>query len=271
VDIEANMPGNNDDHSAQTKAQLLEEKKRQLAALEEEDELIEIELQLAQKKKDLEEKRARVEALQAGRTATDGNHVAATPHQSNPQEQLTIGSLANDKELQAAVEVLKQIHLPDMLSQNTTGADETSTKSGKSLLRLIPDYVIKPNASTRDREHHLGRGLVIREGKSRIRPEDVSESQWAGATLRILAEMMDYMDKDEVRKYLEYNIQIADYLQVCKTPTVMLLDDEHRRRVQKGLCQWNEVDHQKAYFFLDKKEEEPKGKKTLATIRPAPK
>ena len=92
-----------------------------------------------------------------------------------------------------------------MLSaSNAEMIDADNVKTGKSQLHLIPDFVIKPNCSSREREHNLGRGLVIRDGKNRLKPEDVTEAQWAGASFRIFAEMVDGMDIDEIKQYIHY-------------------------------------------------------------------
>ncbi len=255
-----NISATDNDHSTTSKMSTLEEKQQQLADMEAEEALLDVELKMAEKLRAMEEKRARIEALKSAPTAPavpqyqpSNDSGLREPRGDEQSETITPASLAKDKNLQAALDALKNSHLNNLLTDNEH--DVQTAHSGKCTPLFITDFVKKPNASTRQREQNLGRGLILKDSKTRIRPEEVTEAQWAGATFRILLEMLNEMDMEDVRQYANYNIQIADYLQVCKTPSVMLLDEDHRMKVHKG-GQWDNIDQQQAYFFLQKKEEE---------------
>jgi hypothetical protein len=282
-----NVQSNENDHADDSsgvlsKVELAAKKRQLLEEMKAEEELLDLEIQVAEQRRQMEKKRQQLAALETPRptaamesttstpqhvaepAASTSQHVAAPPAASTSQhvaseDRPTTASLARDKALQAAVERIKEAHVVDLLDFDDEHV--TRKQTGKSLPSLfITDYVKKPNASVRHREQNLGRGLVLRDSKQKVRPEEVTEAQWAGATMRILLKMLNDMDHEDIRDYLEYNVQIADYLQVCKTSSVMLLDEDHRANVHEG-APWTPINQQQMFFFLEKKEEAPPTKK----------
>ncbi len=223
-------------------------------SLEEEERQLDIQLQekrIARKKKELE-------ALSAEEVIAPS---PATIYASSSREELdpTLKSLAADKDVAAAMSILEAqaAHLKDTLAKEE---EKSRNTTGKFDIQYIPDYVKLPKSSCRDREQSLGRGLVLKD-KSKISLESVTEAQWTGASIRILQSNLDKMDHAEIDSYLEYMVQMSDYLQVCKPPSVMLLDEEHRIRVARGGRRWDDIDQMKAFFYLEKKEDESDDKK----------
>ena len=69
--------------------------------------------------------------------------------------------------------------------------------------------MILPNASSRDKDQSLGKGLFVR-GKNKIKLESVTVTQWAGASAQILLAQLDWMDKDDIAKYLRFMGLMSD-------------------------------------------------------------
>ena len=222
-------------------------------SLEEEERQLDIQLQ----QKRIERKKQELEALSVEEVSAP---TAAASHLSSSKEELdpTLKSMAADKDLSAAMAILEAAHLKDTLAANEEKSRNTTGKC--EYIQYIPDYVKLPKSSCRDREQSLGRGLVLKD-KNKVTLESVTEAQWAGASIRILQSNLDKMDHEEIDAYLEYMVQISDYLQVCKPPSVMLLDEEHRIRVARGGRRWDEIDQMKAFFYLEKKEDDADDKK----------
>lgn len=83
--------------------------------------------------------------------------------------------------------------------------------------------------------------------------KDVSVPQWVGANSRILLTLIDKgADKNTVEKYLRYTAKMGDYFQVSDASSVMLLDEEHRKMVARESRQWDDIDGDKRYFYLEK-------------------
>ena len=169
----------------------------------------------------------------------------------------TLKTLASDNELNAALEMLQEAHLKDILTPdaaNTTpkDGDTTGKCSNSDKVAYITDYVVKPKASRRDSEKELTKNLWIKFNK--MKTEDVTVPQWLSANARILLEMLDTVDKDTIRRYLRYTGKVGDYLQVSDAPSVMLFDEEHRRQVVKEGIDWDRIDGDTRYFYLEKDE-----------------
>lgn len=168
---------------------------------------------------------------------------------------ITTSSLAKDKELNAALDVLKNCHLdfldssPPAQPTNNPGA----TDRGKSKCLLIPDFVTKPTASLGHKEdRELVKGVVLR-AKLKPNAEEVSTPQWITANARILLRLIDDgLDMAAIKRYLRYTAKVGDYLQVSETSSVMLLDNDHRSQVFEEDRAWDNIDGDKRFFYLEK-------------------
>ena len=76
--------------------------------------------------------------------------------------------------------------------------------------------------------------------------------QWLSANARIMLALLDNMDKATITSYLRYTAKIGDYLQVSEPSSVMLLDEEHRKSVTRENRQWDDIDGDRRYFYLEK-------------------
>lgn len=235
--------------------------------LEMEEKLLAAQEALAAKKQALAARRASLAAPapaapQQQRPNDDNTHASST-NQPREASTVTASTLAHDKALNEALDVLKttgrsMFGLQDILSSPHDMEEPNRPRtSGKTPL-YINDFILNPSASTRASEQNLGRGLILRDARSKIKTEDVTMEQWAGANARILIELLDSMEREQVVDYLTYTAQIADLMQVCKRSSVLLLDESHRTRVHQSGCKWDDIDQMRAYVFLNKKEEEPK-------------
>jgi hypothetical protein len=269
------------DNIMEERQKAVEDKKLQLQAAELEAEELDLEEKLMKAQESLVARREALAARRAALTAatslnkepnrpTDTQRSPPQLPEENSQPRgptgVTTATLARDKDLAACLDVLKSTNgnfLDEILGSSKAPQHEEHANSrvgvlaGKSPL-YIPDYVLNPTASSRVSEQHLGRGLVLRDSRSRIKTEDITAEQWAGANARILIELMENMEWEQVIDYLRYTAQIADLMQVCKRSSVMLLDESHRTRIHTQGGRWDQIDQMKAYVFLNKKEEEQK-------------
>jgi hypothetical protein len=267
----------------------LEAKQRQLEQIELESKEIELEEKLLAAQEELAAKKR---ALAARRAALDNPHTplsdrtpttattnTAPPNQAHVDSApatVTTHTLARDRALADCMEVLDRStrntgnFLSDVLGANPQEITGTPISTGKRTPLYIPDYVLNPSASTRATEHNLGRGLILRDSRSKVKTEEVTIEQWTGANARILIDLIgDGMEQEEVIEYLRYTAQIADLMQVSKHPSVMLLDEAHRTKMHQMGGRWDQIDPMKSYVFLTKKEEaqKPPSKRPWGTNR----
>ena len=176
----------------------------------------------------------------------------APPVSSLPQAPQTCKTLAKDVELNEALELLKNSHL-EFLDQDQQQASTTKSNGNEKHLSIV-DFVVKPTSNTHaDRE--VGKGLYLRT-KKKLNTEDVTAPQWVAANAKILLKLIEGgLALDGIKSYLRYTVKIGNYLQISEVPSVMLLDDDHRR-VQKEEPQrdWDDIDGDKRYFFLEKRQ-----------------
>ena len=243
----------------------IREAEDQLKQLELQEKKLQVEYMVAQKQQ-------QVNDLQSNIASLAKNNVPPVVSVGRSQPVLvpnipvdpTLKSMAADPELTAALEVLKSSHLNDLLSVEGAEGPAVSTSSSKGTL-YITDFVKKPESNCRETERHLGRGLWIRDAKQKVKLEDVTEAQWAGANARILLALLDQMDKSELESYLQYSATIADYFQVCEVPSVLILDEEHRVTVAREGRDWKDIDQTKAFFYLKKRENASQQKSNART------
>ena len=225
--------------------QLHSDIRKELQALEIEEQRLKLEISIS-----LSEKKKKVGALRA--KATRSEDCWACPpakHPNQPQghkpvtvdqvqcpeytEDVTLQSLAKNKDLESALEILKNCHL-ECLHPTSQGPAPVQGKS--NMLHLIPDFVSKPTASYQSGSE-----------KEKVKKvEEITQAQWISGNSKILLKLIEEgMNIDGVKAYLRYVSKVGDYLQVSEASSVMLLDNEHRKQVHEESRQWDHIDRDK--------------------------
>lgn len=160
---------------------------------------------------------------------------------------------------------MQEVPLKDLRTLNEleqgTATSHFQNKGEKSL--SIPDFVSKPHGVVHEEEGllNLASGsnahFVLR---SRVKPrvDQVSLAMWVSANARILQQLLmkipDTANKlSVVDSYLDYTAQIGDLCQTYSTPSVMLVDDTHRKQQAKDQGPWNKIDMHTMFYHLEKK------------------
>ena len=130
-------------------------------------------------------------------------------------------------------------------------------KSGERPL-LIPDFVKTVRWGHRDEDESVlssdsraGSHLVIRT-KKKLNLEQVTLSQWIGASARILLHLISngkVTSLAQAQDYVEYMAQIGNLCQTYSTPSVMTMDDAHRRQANTKMLP---IDLHTMFFHLEK-------------------
>lgn len=236
----------------------IEAKKAECAAVQAELHMVDMEEQLAHMRAELAQRKGRVAQLNQQATGTFIERPTLHPHQpklSPHLDQPTLKSLASDHDLNMALEALKTAHLQDILDPDPTMCvgSPAASKSGKGKYDVlyISDFVTKPMSSNKVEEKEIAKGLWLKV-KNNVKTEDVTVPQWLSANARILLTLLDTLDTEAVKKYLRYTAKIGDYLQMSEVASVMLLDEDHRKLVSRDGREWDDIDGDKRYFYLEK-------------------
>ena len=243
---------------------------QELEALEKEEKRLRLEIALAEKKRQISDLHFQLQ--QTGDTVKDNSaldvmlkknakelstpaavkqtRTLQTPSLEKKAE-VSLKDLSKNKDLEAALYLLKGSHLDFLDNQQNTSRTDNQQIQGKLPLKplyLIPDFVSKPNASASNSSD--------RDKAKKV--EDITAAQWISANSKILLKLVaDGMDQDEVQQYLKYTGKVGDYLQMAEVSSVMLLDNEHRRQVHEEGRQWDNIDSDKVYFFLKAQSAQP--------------
>ena len=208
----------------------------ELYELEQQEQRLKLSLKLEQKRRNIISLREQMEA--SGADTSTATRSASSSHTAKP----TLSSLAQDKELQAALRALHTTEGPFFEEETATAKEGTG-----SPYLAIPDHVNQPASTSREQDK------VKKDKEKKMLPEEVTVPQWISANVRILIKLKNSgMTLTDVLKYLKYTAKIGDYLQVSETPSVMVLDNDHRQGVAQGLTSWDIIDQDKRYFFLEK-------------------
>ena len=229
-----------------------------LETLEHEEKELEIQLRRAR----IHKKREELQQITEKPTVLPTQFDTSTPQSqiksstAESTETLNLKTLAGDQELNRVMELLQTSHLRDILGLGGSELAQSIGQSatGKCNVKFVSDYVVLPRSSCRNREQQVGHRLFLKE-KSKIKTESITEAQWAGASVRILHDMLDVMDKEEIAAYLTYMGEMSDFLQICETSSVMLLDEEHRIMVNSKGRKWDDIEKNKSFFYLKKLED----------------
>ena len=233
-------------------------KKAEADALESELEALAVEERLTMLKQKIKQKKENIANLVSSNSSNNEPALQPSPRSTPQTQPATLKSLAADQELNAALEVLKEAHLTNLLTDDLTltsqGAVSNDTGKFNDKVLYITDFVIKPKSSGRESEKEIAKNLWVRFNK--MKAEEVTVPQWVSANARILLNMLDNLDKDAVRRYLRYTAKVGDYLQISDAASVMLFDEEHRRQVAREGQRWDEIDGDTRYFYLEKENDD---------------
>lgn len=147
-------------------------------------------------------------------------HARSRTSEQSPKP--TLRTLAHDKELQVAMQALENSTASAYLEEQPIASEGNVDIPNLS----IADHFLKPASREYDKEKNKDK---------KICPEDITIPQWISANARILTRYIRRgMRQSEIIKYLLYTVKLGDYLQVSDAPSVMVLDDDHRRNVSHG-------------------------------------
>ena len=154
----------------------------------------------------------------------------------------TTASLARDADLQNLVDSVCNPVLKDFLSMQEC-EDNKGEARGLFPYFAIPDFLKNIN---KDKEEVLqtstsGAQVVLKTGKKKPLPEDVSISQWIGANQRIYAKLLPLFRAGDVKEYGDYVEQVSELLTKYPASSVFKVDDLHRREVAEKGVAWNSV------------------------------
>jgi hypothetical protein len=159
----------------------------------------------------------------------------------------TTKSLSRDRELYKLLQIYNR---GDQDFLETLDADKTAKSSthGEKPKKhfCIPDFITRVDSSINDQEDIL---LTTSSGKltfntgvsKKIEVKDVKIGQWIGANSRIFDVLESSLSRYEIMAYKEYTRQVGDLFQLYTEPSVMQLDNEHRRLVNKTGHTWSEI------------------------------
>mgnify|MGYP001552461939 CR=1 FL=1 len=223
----------------------------ELKQLQNELDSLQMQVRIERVRKDIEQQKLSLEQM---RTPTSKHRPTSKGYDpvDTPISRPTLKDLSQDDELTAALHMLQDCHLQDILPSADPPSQNQSTKhSGKFL--AIPEHVIIPKKSS-EREIKIGNKLYL---KQQMKVEEVSVPQWLSANVRILIKLIDSGDLNNInaiKQYLRYTAKVGDYLQVSDVPAVMLFDENHRKQVHdEGKC-WDDIDGDCRYFYLEKED-----------------
>jgi hypothetical protein len=162
----------------------------------------------------------------------------------------TTRSLAKDKELGKLLAIYNQGEA-DFLSGNLS---KTSRKHGEKPKTLyIRDYVTRPDLHSDDDDCLITKGgvqLTVKKNLKKLDCENVSVPQWISANSRIFEILALDMSNKQQRQYHDYTRQIGDLFELYSAPSVLVVDNEHRRQVTKTRRTWNHISSHLERLYL---------------------
>ena len=175
---------------------------------------------------------------------------------------VTLPAMARDKELR---ELLASLHRNGGrterfldLMDDARDTPEDTRSSGKPL--LIPDFVSRARGRTDPDEqelvNHGSTQLVLRASRVKPRLEQVTMAEWMGANARIMQKLVSdnkLASHEDISCYLQYVADVSDYAQVCEWESLMVYDNEYRKKQVSQNRRWGEDDIHLATFYLQRK------------------
>ena len=110
----------------------------------------------------------------------------------------------------------------------------------------------KPTGNSSQDECEIAAGVYVKS-KKKLEVEDVTMQEWISANARILLEIVDEMDIEDIKGYLKYTVKIGEFFQTCEIRSVMSFDNSHRKAVAQEGKQWNQIDDDTRFFYLNKR------------------
>ena len=178
---------------------------------------------------------------------------------------VTTAKLNKDKEMAELLKSLKQrpgddLWLSDNEDDDNDGRQPDPRPQGKAY--LIPDFVTKASHGTGDEGYERevcnqgGAQLILRQSRIKPLPEQVTLAQFISANARIMARLVKegrLKGEADLLDYLEYTADVGDYAQVCDIGTVMLYDNEYRKKQSRKDRKWGEDDIHLSTFYLQRR------------------
>jgi hypothetical protein len=175
--------------------------------------------------------------------------------------EVTTQSLARDVELSRLLDTYNSEGSADLLkaqdavnsSLSVPAVYQGEVKQKKPL--LIPDFITSCRGLGREEDDielltSKGPSFKLQGRAKRPEAKDVSVAQWITANTAILERLLPSLSARELKSYLFYTRQIGNYLQIYTAESCFLLDNEHRKEVCLGNCQWHEVCQHMVGFYL---------------------
>jgi hypothetical protein len=156
-------------------------------------------------------------------------------------------SLARDKELNKLLALYNSGDKDFLSSSDTKKSTQASSQGEKPKKHLsITDFLTKTQGSHTEDEEVLvtttGGKLTFKSAvHKKVEVQNVSVGQWIAANSRIFDILSPSMSFNQVLCYNEYVKQIGDLLDLYTTPSVMVLDEEHRRWINFTGRPWDEI------------------------------
>ena len=104
--------------------------------------------------------------------------------------------------------------------------------------------------------------LLLRAVRQKPLPEQVTLAQWISDNARIMAKLIRegrMSGQEEILSYLQYTMDIGDYAQVCHVGSVMVYDNEYRKKQWSKGRKWGDDDVHLATFYLQRKQANMQG------------
>ena len=186
---------------------------------------VEIQLAVAEKRAALQEKQLKLQALNSGAVPYQGQVSSAPSVAQNSV--YSRGPLAR-------LDLDPKVYL------------QTSASGMKFKYRAIPEFVPRHSNrhdSSHDEDVELGGGYSL-TCKGKLKPDQVSPSQWIAANANILGEMLEHDDipptelKNVVQEYTAYTVKVGELAVGHTWASVMLYDDEYRYQQARHKFPW---------------------------------
>ena len=207
-------------------------------------------------------------AIQSKQQTTCVDEAPGNSQAREPASQgVTTQCLAKDQEVRQLLESMKDALPGDQLwndTSNTAARDirdawDDNKSAGKPL--LIPDFVSKVSSGSCDPAEqeviHTGSSqLVLRSIRSRPQPEQVTLAQWISANSRIMSKLISsgqLSNNEQILNYLQYVTDFGDYAQTCEIDSLMIYDNEYRKKQASTSRKWGEDDVHLCTFHLQRR------------------
>ena len=127
---------------------------------------------------------------------------------------------------------------------------------------MIPDYVSRPTQGGFDgTEEELcaqgGTKLFLRTSRQKPAVENITLAQWVSANAPIMAKLIDddvLNSREKLLDYLQYVQDFGDFAQVCEHNSLMIYDQEFRKKQATKGSSWAVSDVHLSTFYLHRRQ-----------------